>query len=53
MSSPSLESGLSAKNEDAIGQSSEDHVKTLISQMHDLSFMLNTDLSIPSGSDQS
>lgn len=53
MISPSLEPGLPAKSEDAFGQSSEDHVKTLISQMHDLSFMLETDLSVPSRPDQS
>lgn len=50
-SSPSLESGQAANNGDAFGQSTKDDVKMLISQMHDLSFMLETDLSIPSSSD--
>ncbi|KAH6764694.1 hypothetical protein C2S51_015943 [Perilla frutescens var. frutescens] len=49
--SPSLESGQAANNGDAFGQSTKDDVKMLISQMHDLSFMLETDLSIPSSSD--
>ncbi|KAL3848991.1 hypothetical protein ACJIZ3_010873 [Penstemon smallii] len=42
-----------SKSEDAFGESTEakDEVKILISQMHDLSFMLETDLSIPSSSD--
>ncbi|XP_047973546.1 uncharacterized protein LOC125215996 [Salvia hispanica] len=48
VSSPSLESVQAASNEDASGQ---DGVKALMSQMHDLSFMLETDLSVPSGSD--
>ncbi|XP_057796675.1 uncharacterized protein LOC131012701 [Salvia miltiorrhiza] len=51
VSSPSLESVQAANNEDAFGQSSKDGVKMLMSQIHDLSFMLETDLSIPSGSD--
>ncbi|KAL8552700.1 hypothetical protein ACS0TY_001403 [Phlomoides rotata] len=50
-SSPSLGSAGGANDEDAFGRSTEDDVKMLISQMHDLSFMLETDLSIPSGSD--
>ncbi|KAL1567620.1 hypothetical protein AAHA92_03080 [Salvia divinorum] len=51
VNSPSLESVQAASNKDASGQSSKDGVKMLMSQMHDLSFMLETDLSIPSGSD--
>ncbi|KAL1562379.1 hypothetical protein AAHA92_04965 [Salvia divinorum] len=50
-SNPSLISVQVASNEDAFGQSSKDGVKALMSQMHNLSFMLETDLSIPSGSD--
>ncbi|KAK6141174.1 hypothetical protein DH2020_025092 [Rehmannia glutinosa] len=49
--SPSHESGQAANNGDASGKSTEDDVKMLISQMHDLSFMLDTNLRIPSDSD--
>ncbi|KAL0301795.1 UNVERIFIED_CONTAM: hypothetical protein Sradi_6456300 [Sesamum radiatum] len=49
-SSP-YESGQGANNRDATGKSPDDDVKMLISQTHDLSFMLETDLSIPSGSE--
>ncbi|GER31581.1 dentin sialophospho protein [Striga asiatica] len=45
-SSPSHESGQVTN-----GKSAEDDVKMLISQMHDLSFMLDSNLSIPSGPD--
>ncbi|KAG8364587.1 hypothetical protein BUALT_Bualt18G0012800 [Buddleja alternifolia] len=50
---PSFESGQAPKTSDAIGQSPEvkDDVTMLISQMHDLSFMLESNLSIPSNSD--
>ncbi|XP_011079005.1 uncharacterized protein LOC105162625 [Sesamum indicum] len=50
-SSPSYESGQGANNGDAAGKSLDDDVKMLISQTHDLSFMLETNLSIPSGSE--
>ncbi|KAK4420544.1 hypothetical protein Salat_2004800 [Sesamum alatum] len=50
-SSPSHESGQDANNGDAAGKSTDDDVKMLISQTHDLSFMLETNLSIPSGSE--
>ncbi|KAI3465628.1 hypothetical protein Pfo_022291 [Paulownia fortunei] len=49
--SPSYESGQAANNGDASGKSTNDDVKMLISQMHDLSFMLETNLCIPSSSD--
>lgn len=51
-SNSTLESGQTANSGDALGQSTKDDVKMLISQMHDLSFMLETDLSIPSSSNE-
>ncbi|KAL0405394.1 UNVERIFIED_CONTAM: hypothetical protein Slati_3853300 [Sesamum latifolium] len=50
-SCPSYESGQGANNGDAARKSTDDDVKMLISQTHDLSFMLETNLSIPSGSE--
>ncbi|PIN21174.1 hypothetical protein CDL12_06134 [Handroanthus impetiginosus] len=47
----SQEAGQAANNAEASEKSTNDEVKKLISQMHDLSFMLETDLCIPSNSD--
>lgn len=49
--SPSHEPGEAANNGDAFESSAkDDDVKMLLSQMHDLSFMLEDNLSIPSSS---
>ncbi|KAL3624674.1 hypothetical protein CASFOL_031342 [Castilleja foliolosa] len=50
-SGASHESGQAANDGNASEKSTEDNVKMLISQMHDLSFMLETKLCVPSDSD--